>query len=139
MLFSLITIVFVAIRLVIDVCSFMSNVGGKWSATAWTIAASILLVTNTVALIFTILEYKHSKDQHRVMLLFVIIILCFTLILEAVWWFIDITRAVGSSITYSDEIIQDFTVLIVIAIACDLVAIPLDIISTYLISKKISK
>jgi hypothetical protein len=29
MLFSLITIVFVAIRLVIDVCSFMSNVGGK--------------------------------------------------------------------------------------------------------------
>ncbi|MDR0545758.1 MAG: hypothetical protein LBG49_02435 [Mycoplasmataceae bacterium] len=139
MLFSLITIVFVVIRLVLDICSFISNIGGKWSPVTWTIASSMLLVFNISALVFTILEYRHSKDQHRVMLLFVIIILCFTLILQGVWWFLDLTRAIDSSIVYSDELLQDFTVLIVIAIACDLVAIPIDIISTYLISKKIKK
>lgn len=136
MLFSLITIVFVTIRILMDICSFIPSIGNTWSSAVWVISATILFVTNIISIVFTSLEYYHSKNQHRVLLIFVIIILSFTLALQTIWLILDIMQCAGSH-SWTYNLIQDLKMITIIAIACDLVAIPIDIISTYFISAKI--
>jgi hypothetical protein len=70
-------------------------------------------------------------------LMFVIIILSYTLLVQIVWTIFDTLGATGKDSWSYTNLIDEFRVITIIGIACDLVAIPTDVISTYFISKKI--
>ena len=137
MLFSLITILFVAIRIVVDICSFIPQVNNGWSDITWTVCSGVLLIFNIVAIVFAFLQYKMADGKHKILMVLILIILFFTLATELTWFITDLIDVSGTDTWDMGELIGEIRIITVIAIACDLVAIPTDIISTYLISKDI--
>lgn len=135
MLLSLITVLFVVTRIVVDIYALIPSTN-PWSTSVWLLVTIVMWITNLIALVFTILEYRVSKDKHRALLIVVVGILIFTLLEETVWLVVDIMNETGYD-KWSKTFIQDLDFITVFCIACEMVAIPIDIISTYLISKKI--
>jgi hypothetical protein len=97
----------------------------------------MLLIFNTVAIVFTYFKYKIVDNQHKVLVLFILIVLCFTITTEIIWFIIDIISLAGTNSWNSIDLINELRVITIIGIACDLVVIPTDVISTYLTNKSI--
>ena len=74
MLFSLITILFVAIRIVVDICSFIPQVNNGWSDITWTVCSGVLLIFNIVAIVFAFLQYKMADGKHKILMVLILII-----------------------------------------------------------------
>lgn len=139
MLFSLITILFVTIRILIDISSFIPAINNGWGNITWTVTAIMMLLFNVIAIVFTYLEWHIAKNKHRVLLSIVFIILFFTLMTEFVWAVIDVISLTGKDTWHMINLIGELKVLTVIGIACEFVAIPVDVLSTYFISKQIKE